>query len=79
MPRPHHPSHDARLPHPTREALLAILRSGDAASADLMRAIGLSETGTRHHLEVLMGAGLVRTWKRGRVRWYGRPLKGGLR
>lgn len=56
------------LADPTRRALLARLRQGDATVSQLAAPARLTLTGLRKHLRVLEQAGLVRTRKQGRSR-----------
>jgi DNA-binding transcriptional ArsR family regulator len=57
------------LADPTRRAILARLRQGEASVSQLARPAGITLTGMRKHLQVLERAGLVVTRKAGRTRW----------
>jgi DNA-binding transcriptional ArsR family regulator len=56
------------LADPTRRAMLTRLAEGPAAVSDLARPTGLRLPTVMRHLEVLAGAGLIRSAKDGRVR-----------
>lgn len=56
------------LADPTRRAILARLRSGEATISELAGPAGMSLTGLKKHVRVLEEAGLVSTEKRGRTR-----------
>lgn len=58
----------AALADPTRRAILARLRKGEAAVSDLATPLRLSLPAISKHLAVLERAGLIRSHKRGRVR-----------
>ena len=52
----------------TRRGILERLGLGDASISDLAASFGMTLTGIKKHVQVLEGAGLVRTEKIGRVR-----------
>ena len=56
------------LADPTRRGMLERLRRGPLTVSDLGRPLGMTLAGVGKHVAVLEGAGLVRTWKSGRVR-----------
>jgi DNA-binding transcriptional ArsR family regulator len=58
----------AALSDATRRGVLEILGRGDASISDLATSFGMTLTGMKKHVQVLEGAGLVRTEKIGRVR-----------
>jgi DNA-binding transcriptional ArsR family regulator len=58
----------AALADTTRRGVLERLGRGDASITELADAFGMTLTGTKKHVQVLEGAGLVTTEKRGRVR-----------
>jgi DNA-binding transcriptional ArsR family regulator len=58
----------AALSDATRRGILERLGRGDASISDLAASFGMTLTGMRKHVQVLEGAGLVRTQKVGRVR-----------
>lgn len=67
-----HPSLDlifSALGDPTRRAMLAALRDGDASIGDLARPHGITLAGAAKHVGVLARAGLVSHSKVGRTRF----------
>jgi DNA-binding transcriptional ArsR family regulator len=59
----------AALADPTRRALLAALRAGDARITDLAAPFEMTFAGVSRHVGVLEAAGLVRREVRGREHW----------
>ncbi len=57
------------LADPTRRQLVARLAAGARTVSDLAEPVPMSLPAVHQHLRVLEGAGLVRSEKRGRVRW----------
>lgn len=58
----------AALADPTRRGILGRLGQGDASISELAEEFGMTLTGIRKHVQVLEGAELATTTKRGRVR-----------
>jgi DNA-binding transcriptional ArsR family regulator len=58
----------AALSDPTRRGILRRLGTADASITDLADRFDMTLTGMKKHVQVLEGAGLVRTEKLGRVR-----------
>ena len=58
----------AALSDPTRRAILERLGAGSATVSELAEPTGMSLTGLKKHVQILEGAGLVTTEKRGRTR-----------
>lgn len=54
------------LAHPTRRAILLLLRSGPASVAELTEPFQVSQQAISRHVAVLQAAGLIRQRKRGR-------------
>ena len=59
----------AALADPTRRALLAALRAGEARISDLAKPFPMTFAGVSRQLKVLENAGLVRREVRGREHW----------
>jgi DNA-binding transcriptional ArsR family regulator len=59
----------AALADPTRRAILAALRDGDARITDLARPLPMTFAGVSRHVAVLEEAGLVQRTIRGREHW----------
>lgn len=57
------------LADPARMAILERLADGGCSISDLAEPAGMSLTGMKKHVGQLEAAGLVKTEKRGRVRW----------
>ena len=57
------------LGDPTRRRIVEQLTGGPASVSQLARPLPMSLPAVHQHLQVLEGAGLVRSEKRGRVRW----------
>ena len=55
---------------PNRRRLLELLRSGEKAAGDLVKATGLSQPGASKHLRQLREAGLVSARAEGQKRLY---------
>ena len=55
---------------PNRRRLLELLRSGEKAAGDLVKATGLSQPGASKHLRQLREAGLVSVRAEGQKRLY---------
>lgn len=64
------------LASPHRRAVLDLLRRGPCTTGRLAAALPFSRFAAMKHLAVLEGAGLVRSERRGRERWY--RLRAGL-
>ncbi len=63
----------AALADPVRLRLLSLLATaagGEVCACDLVEPAGRSQPTVSHHLKVLVGAGLVRSQRRGRNIWY---------
>lgn len=58
------------IAEPNRRRLLELLRSGEWAAGDLVKATGLSQPGTSKHLRQLREAGLVSVRAEGQKRLY---------
>jgi DNA-binding transcriptional ArsR family regulator len=58
------------IAEPNRRRLLELLRSGEIAAGDLVKATGLSQPGASKHLRQLREAGLVRVRADGQKRLY---------
>ncbi len=56
------------LANPTRRAVVERLRHGPATVSELARPFKMALPSFLQHLQVLEESGLVRTWKKGRVR-----------
>ncbi len=54
------------LAHPTRRAILLLLRNGPASVTDLTEPFRVSQQAISKHIAVLQDAGLIRQRKRGR-------------
>ena len=54
------------LAHPTRRAILLLLRSGPASVAELTEPFRVSQQAISRHVAVLQAAGLIKQRKRGR-------------
>jgi len=54
------------LAHPTRRAILLLLRSGSASVAELTEPFHVSQQAISRHVAVIQAAGLIRQRKRGR-------------
>ena len=58
------------IAEPNRRRLLELLRSGEKAAGDLVKATGLSQPGASKHLRQLREAGLVSVRAEGQKRLY---------
>ena len=58
------------IAEPNRRRLLELLRTGEKAAGDLVKATGLSQPGASKHLRQLREAGLVRVRAEGQKRLY---------
>jgi DNA-binding transcriptional ArsR family regulator len=58
------------IAEPNRRRLLELLRSGEWAAGDLVKATGLSQPGASKHLRLLREAGLVSVRADGQKRLY---------
>ena len=58
------------IAEPNRRRLLELLRSGERAAGDLVKATGLSQPGASKHLRQLREAGLVSVRAEGQKRLY---------
>jgi DNA-binding transcriptional ArsR family regulator len=58
------------IAEPNRRRLLELLRSGEWAAGDLVKATGLSQPGASKHLKQLREAGLVSVRAEGQKRLY---------
>jgi Predicted transcriptional regulators len=58
------------IAEPNRRRLLELLRSGEKAAGDLVKATGLSQPGASKHLRQLRDAGLVSVRAEGQKRLY---------
>jgi DNA-binding transcriptional ArsR family regulator len=58
------------IAEPNRRRLLELLRSGEKAAGDLVKATGLSQPGASKHLRQLREAGLVSARAEGQKRLY---------
>jgi DNA-binding transcriptional ArsR family regulator len=58
------------IAEPNRRRLLELLRSGEWAAGDLVKATGLSQPGASKHLKQLREAGLVSVRAQGQKRLY---------
>ena len=58
------------IAEPNRRRLLELLRSGELAAGDLVKATGLSQPGASKHLRLLREAGLVSVRAEGQKRLY---------
>lgn len=59
----------AALADPTRRAILAMLLEDDMAVTDVAAPFAISLAAISKHLAVLVGAGLIRQERRGRIIW----------
>ncbi|MCS6788007.1 MAG: metalloregulator ArsR/SmtB family transcription factor [Aigarchaeota archaeon] len=60
----------AALSHPKRLRILSVLREGPRAVTELARAVGLSQSATSQHLQVLRGLGIVGVTRTGNMSYY---------
>ncbi len=58
------------IAEPNRRRLLELLRGGERAAGDLVKATGLSQPGASKHLRLLREAGLVSVRAEGQKRLY---------
>jgi DNA-binding transcriptional ArsR family regulator len=62
----------SELAHPTRRAILEMLREGERTAGHLASSCGGTRPVVAHHLSVLIFQGLVRCRAEGTLRYYAR-------